>query len=77
MCLGVLDVCQRVVLGDRFGSSCDSVFVDEIEAALSDAGFRVARNTPFAGAYITQAYGTAQLWAKLFADRSGSVAVFG
>ena len=51
----------EIVLGDRFGSSCDSVYVDEIESALSDAGFRVARNTPFAGAHITQAYGRPSL----------------
>ena len=47
----------EIVLGDRFGSSCDSVFVDQIEAALTDAGFCVARNTPFAGAHLTQIYG--------------------
>ena len=47
----------EIVLGDRFGSSCDSVFVDQIEAALTDAGFCVARNTPFAGAHITRVYG--------------------
>lgn len=51
----------EIVLGDRFGSSCDSVFVDEIESALTNAGFRVARNTPFAGAHITQAYGRPSL----------------
>lgn len=46
-----------IVLGDRFGSSCEAGFVDEIESALIEQGFRVARNTPFAGAYITQTYG--------------------
>ena len=51
----------EIVLGDRFGSSCEGAFVDEIEAALDDAGFRVARNTPFAGAHITQAYGRPSL----------------
>lgn len=63
----------EVVLGDRFGSSCDRAFVDEIEAALSDAGFRVARNTPFAGAYITQAYGrpsSGQSCLQIEVDRS-------
>ena len=47
----------EIVLGDRFGSSCESAFVDEIEGALTTAGFCVARNTPFAGAHITQVYG--------------------
>jgi len=46
-----------VVLGDRFGASAAPEVVDRIEAAFSSAGLRVARNSPFAGAYITQAYG--------------------
>jgi N-formylglutamate deformylase len=28
-----------------------------VEAAFNRAGFRTVRNTPFAGAYITQTYG--------------------
>lgn len=46
-----------VVLGDRFGAAADAEVVDRIEAAFTDAGLNVSRNTPFAGAYITQAYG--------------------
>lgn len=46
-----------VVLGDRFGAAASCDVVAEIEAAFLAAGLRVARNTPFAGAYITQAYG--------------------
>ncbi|WP_085310470.1 N-formylglutamate amidohydrolase [Planktotalea arctica] len=46
-----------VVLGDRFGASASGIIVDQIEAAFTAAGFTVARNTPFAGAYITQTYG--------------------
>ena len=46
-----------VVLGDRFGAAAGSDVVDRIEAAFISAGFNVTRNTPFAGAYITQAYG--------------------
>lgn len=46
-----------VVLGDRFGAAASSDVVARIEAAFVDAGLRVARNAPFAGAYITQAYG--------------------
>jgi N-formylglutamate deformylase len=46
-----------VVLGDRFGASAALEIVERIEAALVAAGLRVARNTPFAGAYIAQAYG--------------------
>ncbi len=46
-----------VVLGDRFGSSADARITDLIEAAFVVEGFKVARNVPFAGAYITQHYG--------------------
>jgi len=46
-----------VVLGDRFGAAASAQIVDQIEAAFRDAGFIVTRNAPFAGAYITQAYG--------------------
>ena len=47
----------QIVLGDRFGASASQTVVDQIEAAFTDAGLVVARNTPFAGAYMTQAYG--------------------
>ena len=46
-----------VVLGDRFGAACGPEIVDRIEAAFAGAGLRVARNAPFAGAYVTQHYG--------------------
>jgi N-formylglutamate amidohydrolase len=47
----------EVVLGDRFGAAAGREVVDRIEAAFAGAGLRVARNAPFAGAYIAQAYG--------------------
>jgi len=47
----------QVVLGDRFGASADGEIVDRIEAAFRRAGLEVARNAPFAGAYVTQTYG--------------------
>lgn len=47
----------EIVLGDRFGAACGSDVILKIEAAFKRVGFRVARNTPFAGAYITQRYG--------------------
>ncbi|MDM8167216.1 N-formylglutamate amidohydrolase [Roseovarius sp.] len=46
-----------VVLGDRFGAAAGEQIVDRIEEAFYDAGLVVTRNTPFAGAYITQHYG--------------------
>lgn len=47
----------EVVLGDRFGASASAKVVDRIEAAFVAAGLNVARNAPFAGAYVTQTYG--------------------
>lgn len=47
----------EIVLGDRFGAAADGAIVEQIEAAFVAAGLRVARNTPFAGAYIAQTYG--------------------
>jgi N-formylglutamate amidohydrolase len=47
----------EVVLGDRFGAAAAPAVVDAVEAAFRAEGFTVARNAPFAGAYVTQAYG--------------------
>jgi N-formylglutamate amidohydrolase len=46
-----------IVLGDRFGATAASSVVEKVEAAFASAGLRVARNMPFAGAFITQHYG--------------------
>ena len=47
----------EVILGDRFGVSAAPRVMAEAEAAFAEAGFVVARNTPFAGGFITQKYG--------------------
>jgi N-formylglutamate deformylase len=47
----------EIVLGDRFGVSCAPWLMRLAEQRFDDAGFRVIRNTPFAGGYITQRYG--------------------
>lgn len=47
----------EIVLGDRYGMSAGGVIVGRIHAAFERAGFRVARNRPFAGAYIAERYG--------------------
>lgn len=47
----------EIVLGDRFGTAARQEIVDRVEAAFSDAGLRVMRNTPFAGAYTAKHYG--------------------
>lgn len=46
-----------VVLGDRYGASAHPDVMERVEAAFAATGLRVQRNTPFAGAYITQHYG--------------------
>lgn len=47
----------EVVLGDRFGAAAAPQVVAGVEAAFRRAGLRVARNAPFAGAYVAQYYG--------------------
>ena len=46
-----------IVIGDRFGATASSWVVEHAEAAFASAGLRVARNMPFAGAFIAQHYG--------------------
>jgi len=47
----------QVVLGDRHGAACEAGVMATVEAAFLRAGFAVARNTPFAGAFVSQCYG--------------------
>lgn len=47
----------QIVLGDRHGAACRPGVLDRIEAAFAAEGLTVARNIPFAGAYVAQAYG--------------------
>ena len=51
----------QIVLGDRFGAAADETLVAHIHGAFVEAGFRVARNTPFAGAFISRRYGKPQI----------------
>lgn len=46
-----------VVIGDRHGNACAPALSDRIETALKEAGFSVARNSPYAGGYTTSHYG--------------------
>ncbi|MBC6441570.1 MAG: N-formylglutamate amidohydrolase [Rhodobacteraceae bacterium] len=48
---------SHIVIGDRYGTSCRPDYVSEVEGYFRDEGFRTGRNTPFAGAFITQSYG--------------------
>lgn len=46
-----------IVLGDRFGSSCDPRLTGRVERAFRAHGFTVARNAPYAGGFTTRRYG--------------------
>jgi N-formylglutamate deformylase len=46
-----------IVLGDAHGTSCAPSVVRRIEQCLAELGFRVRRNDPYAGGYITRHYG--------------------
>jgi len=50
-----------IVLGDRFGASCAQPLVDVAERLARQLGFRVERNQPYAGGYITEHYGRPML----------------
>ena len=47
----------EIILGDRFGASSGNEIVEQIETVFLEAGLKVSRNAPFAGAYIAQHYG--------------------
>lgn len=51
------DRLPEIILGDRHGRSCASELTQQVEAYLTEHGYRVGRNTPYAGGYITQSYG--------------------
>lgn len=46
-----------MVLGDRYGTSCDPALVDAAESELRRLGYHVVRNKPYAGGFITEHYG--------------------
>ncbi|GAB6844939.1 N-formylglutamate amidohydrolase [Methylorubrum rhodinum] len=45
------------VLGDRFGTSCAPTLTESVEVRLRALGYRVVRNKPYAGGFITEHYG--------------------
>lgn len=46
-----------VVLGDCFGASCAPLITQVVEDAFRARGYRVVRNTPYAGGFTTRHYG--------------------
>jgi N-formylglutamate amidohydrolase len=45
------------VLGDRYGTSCETEIIDNVEHELRRLGYAVLRNKPYAGGFITEHYG--------------------
>lgn len=46
-----------IVLGNRYGTSCHNIIMNSFEKAFQNYGYHVARNRPYAGAFITECYG--------------------
>lgn len=46
-----------VILGDRFGAACAPQLTAHVERELQAMGYNVARNTPYAGGFVTESYG--------------------
>ena len=46
-----------IVLGDRYGTSCSAAVADCADSVLRGLGYRIARNKPYAGGFITEHYG--------------------
>lgn len=46
-----------IILGNRHGASCDEGLIRLIEGEFGRRGYRVLRNVPYAGGYITQKHG--------------------
>ena len=46
-----------IILGDRYGTSCDQSLTSAAKSILTHLGFKVEMNRPYAGGFITQHYG--------------------
>ena len=46
-----------IVLGDRYGTSCAGELIDLSAQILTQRGYTVSRNKPYAGGFITEHYG--------------------
>ena len=46
-----------IVIGDRYGTSCHPAISDALESTLSQRGYLVRRNNPYAGGFITEHFG--------------------
>lgn len=59
--LGRDDIKADVILGDRYGTACAPTLIDAFEGQFQAHGFRVVRNKPYAGGFITEHYGEPSL----------------
>ena len=50
-----------VILGDNHNTTCAPEVTDLVEQTLTEFGFRVIRNYPYAGGYITRRYGRPEM----------------
>jgi len=50
-----------IVIGDRYGTSASAMFIDLLQKRLSELGYLVRRNKPYAGGFITEYYGNPSL----------------
>lgn len=57
---GLMKPAPDIVLGDRFGSSCDPAIMRLAAGIFRDLGLAVAHNDPYAGGYSTRRYGQPQ-----------------
>ena len=46
-----------IIVGDRYGTSCDGDISRAIMRQFADRGYSVTRNKPYAGGFITEHYG--------------------
>ena len=46
-----------IILGDRYGTSCHSEYIDHLEDIFDRVGLKTTRNKPYAGGFITRSYG--------------------
>ncbi|MCY3880173.1 MAG: N-formylglutamate amidohydrolase [Rhodobacteraceae bacterium] len=46
-----------IILGDRYGASCGRMILEQAESVFAGLGFKVSRNIPFAGAYVSKFHG--------------------
>ena len=50
-----------IVLGSRFGTACAPLLVEVARTALTELGYRVSLNSPYAGGFNTRKYGRPEL----------------